>query len=448
MTRNDTTVPERDEQLGALLGALEVPSHAPGFDAALRRRLALEHRRARHRATRRWSVRAAAAVAAVAVAIAVIGLPKSARTPSLAGPGEAQAALVKARVRTALSDLHTLAGVLVATGPGRTAETRWGFTLDAAGDLRLAGPTAGDTLAYDAATGVVRSAEHSASLGGGTLFYSERTGVAPGAPDQGPPTWVLPEEYGAFVRAALAAGSPVVSQTTYRGRAAWALEVDTEPSSIVPGFSGDHLRIVVDQATGMPIRVVETKHGTVLRELRIDDLAVDAPVAAGTFRLAFPASVEVMHSDDGFRRVELGALSAAVGYRPLIPAWVPDGYQLAEVAVARSAAPTGNGNANPPSRMVVSLSYRRGLDQLLVTTRLRGGSTWADPLATGEGYADRPQPTTIASGALAGADAQLVVTPRGLPHLWATTSDLVVTVAGNVGAAELTRVAGSLVRRS
>jgi hypothetical protein len=154
-----------------------------------------------------------------------------------------------------------------------------------------------------------------------------------------------------------------------------------------------------------------------------------------------------MRSDDGFRRVPLAGVAAAAGYRPLVPAWLPAGYHLAEVAVAREAAPTGKEGGNPASRMAVSLSYRRGVDQFLVTTRLRGDGTWSDPLASPEGYVDTPAPVSLAAGALAGADAQLDVSPQTVPHLWALTGSLVVTVGGDLDRAELTRVAASLRER-
>jgi hypothetical protein len=118
------------------------------------------------------------------------------------------------------------------------------------------------------------------------------------------------------------------------------------------------------------------------------------------------------------------------------------GFELATVAVATEAAPTGKEGANPPSRRVVSLEYRRGLDVLLVTTRLRGNGRWDDPLATGEGFVDRPTPVTIA-----GTTWQLLVAPRALPHLWALTGDLVVTVGGDLSAAELKQVAAALAPR-
>jgi hypothetical protein len=371
----NTLEPVRDEELGGLLRALDVPEHGPRFPAELRRRVRDERRRAR----RRRGTRVAALAAAAAAAGVVLGVVQG------HGPQAADAAVVKTRIRTALATVRTLTGVVVATGPRETDDGRWRFALDAAGDLRLEGPRPGDVQVYDAARGVVRSAQHSVSAGGDTLFYAERAGVAPGRL-----TWVLPEQYEVLVRAALADRPSSVAETTYAGRPAWRLDVKTTPTAAAPG---DRLTVVVDRASGMPVRVTESKAGAVLRELRIEELAVDRPLPAATFRLELPAGAEVMRSDDGFRRVPLDRVAAAVGYRPLVPAWVPDGYALAEVAVAGHVA---------------SLSYRRGIEQLVVTTRPRE---------------ERPAPD---------------------PSLSTTRGALSVTVGGDLTRAELARIARSL----
>jgi hypothetical protein len=441
---NETIIPYRDEELGEMLRELSVPEHGPAFHSELRGKLGEQRTAFRRRAHRRWGIRLAAAAAVVAAVGAVVGIPGADRTRGISGPSVASAATVKAEVRHALSSMRTLSGVLTADGPQGGAET-WHFALDAAGDFRLDGPSAGEVITYDASTGVARSAQHSASLGGSTLFYAERRGVAPGAPDQGPPTWILPEQFAAFVRATLAAGDPDVHETVFDGRPAWRLDVDATPNAIVPEFSGDHFQITVDRDTGLPVRVVEMKGGAILHEVRLDDLRVDAALPADEFRLAFPARAEVARSDDGFRRTSLDRVADTVGYRPLVPGSLPAGFALSEVAVARVAAPTGKEGGNPESRMVVSLAYRNGFDELLVTTRLRGSGEWTDPLATGEGFVDHAQPVTLDHGALAGSTAYVLVAPRGVPHLWVETSDQVLTVSGDLSREQLIHLAESLV---
>jgi hypothetical protein len=429
----------RDLELGAALRALDVPDHAPPFFDDLERRLASAPAwPPRRRPRLRFGLRIAAVAAAVGVVATVAGWPRAEETQV------ASAAVVKERVEASLDSLRTLSGVIVTSGPRADDGRRFRFALDAKGDFRLDGPTPGETIAYDSSSGVIRSAAHSASMGGSTLFYAERRGVAPGPPDVEPASWLLPDELGAYVRALLAAGDPGVRDVTYEGRPAWHVEVDTVPNTIVPAFSGDRLEITVDRETGIPVRVVESKAGTVLHELRIEGLAVDAPFPADTFRPAFPANAEVMRSDGGFRRVPLDEVAGLVGYAPLLPSAAPDGFEQSEVAVATDAGRTGTEAGNPASRQVVSLAYRRGLDRFVVTTRLSGSAAWSDPLAPGEGYVDQPERVTIGTGVLAGADAQVLLSPHGVPHLWTVANGLVVTIAGDLSRAELVSVAGSL----
>jgi hypothetical protein len=443
----------RDEVLGNALRQLEVPEHRQSFHADLRRLLAEERiARRRFRGAPKRVNRARLAVALVAALVAVlimaIGIPLVEHSSRLGGPQPVDAALIKAKVRLALGTMRNLRGILVYDGPRKDDEKRWRFTLTAQGDFELDGPGRGEWMAYDASAGIARAAQRSESLGGvGPLFYSERRGLAPGLPDPGPPSWLIPTEMGAFVRALLAADDPRVRVTVYESRPAWTLGVDTVPNAIVPEFTGDRFQITVDQESGMPVRVVERKAGAVIRELRIEDLAVNVKLAPGAFEHAFPAGAEVARMDEGFERVGLDKVGGIVGYQPLVPHWLPDGYKLAEVAVARKSGPTGAEGGNPASRSVVSLSYRRGFDQVLVTTRIAAGGPWSDPLATGEGYVDRPERVVLEAGALAGRPAELLLEPRGIPHLWTRSDALVVTVSGALGKAELLRVAESLERR-
>ncbi len=175
-------------------------------------------------------------------------------------------------------------------------------------------------------------------------------------------------------------------------------------------------------------------------------------LAHETFSLAFPAAAEPNDLEHGFGHVEPARVGQIVGYDPLVPAWLPEGYRPAEVAVHPGIGnPTGVEGSNPPSTDVVSLSYRRGLDQMLVTTRRRHVAgwpdAWTDPLATGEGYRDRPERVILGRGTLSGVEAKLLLVPRNAPHLWALGDELVVTVSGELGRAELVRVAESLEAR-
>lgn len=454
----------RDEALGTALRALETPEHAPGFYTDLHRRLGqegvarradLRKRRLARRGGLRWGVRVAFAAAVATAVWLVAGLPDEGRVPDVVRPKLA-AAQIQARVRTAFAGAETLTGELVARGPsyenayGWEGTQRWRFALTARGDFRLTGLTLEENVAYDAEQGVQRSLNPSESLGGDAhLFAAERTGIAPGPPDPGPIDPILQNDYGAFVRALLAADDLDVRETVYEGKPAWRLDVPAAVNQIVPEHSGDHLAIWVDRETAIPVRVVEQKNGRALDELRVEKLVLDEPLPRTTFSLRFPEGMEVMRSDEGFRRVALDEVAGAVGYDPLAPAWLPEGFELAEVAAAPGAGnPTGTEGGNPPSTDVVSLSYRRGLDQILVTTRLRHvpewPDAWSDPLATGEGYIDEPESVRLRRGALSDVEANVLIVPLNVPHLWALTDDLVVTVSGGLSRVDLVRVAESL----
>jgi hypothetical protein len=451
----------RDELLGEALRELEAPEHRPSFHPELERLLAAEAavRRPvrRPRARLGWALRVAVAAALAALAIVAVDLLRSGDAP---GPGigvqQATAAEIQARVRSALAGLRTLSGELVAEGESYErrydwTSHRWRFVLTERGDFGLTGVGHEENLSYDARRGVRRTLNTSESLGTSDLFPHVERGIAPGPPDSYPADSILMSDYAALVRAFLAAGDPRVVETEYAGRPAWRLDVPVQVNRIVPEFSGDEFSIWVDQETGIPVQIVERKKGRARTELRIEGLAVDAP-SARVRPVRFPPGLEVTRSDGGFRRTSLAGVEALVGYAPLVPAWLPDGFEPAEVAAGPGQVGfTGAEAGNPPSTDVVSLSFRRGFDQIVVTTRLREvpgfAGEWADPLATGEGFRDRPEGVRLRRGALSDVEANVLVVPRNIPHLWAVADELVVTVAGDLSRAELVRVAESLERR-
>jgi hypothetical protein len=241
---------------------------------------------------------------------------------------------------------------------------------------------------------------------------------------------------------ALAAGHDSrVREVDYKGRRAWQLDVDLTPNTIYPDV--DHLSVTVDRATGFPLHVLATLAGRFRGELRLDRLEPNRALKPASFSFRFPPGREVLRTDAGFDQVTLKRAGAIAGYRPLVPARVPRGFALATVAAARSAAPTGPGEANPASRRVVSLAYRRGLEEFVVTTRLRGNSRWRDPFATA-GVPLRGGQVRLARGALAGTPARVVIDARAVPHLWAVTDRLVVTVSGDLSRTQLMAVAEAL----
>jgi hypothetical protein len=440
----------RDEELGAALRLLDVPRHRRGFEAELRALLLdgpaaapaadVPHRPIPHRSRlrRRHGGVAVAVLAAAAVAVTTL-LVLTGRTVE-GGIAPTRAADVQRALAQGWASAHDLTGTLVVRRRLNETEgittTTSSFALAADGSLAIRNDES--LQVYDAGRGVevARGPET-----GGTWFV--RRGLAAAAPDGHPQDdLLLDRSLAAVVRAARADDASAVRELRFAGRAAWELTFVVEPNRL--GFSGDRIAVTVDRGTRLPVRVLETFRGALVQEVRIDDLRTPAAIPRAAFRVGVPAGAEVGESDDGFAPVPLRAARARVRYPPLAPGWLPEGFALASTLVSAEAGPTGNEGMNPPSRRVVSTTYRRGLERVVITTRVRGTGQWTDPLAAGEGFAEQPEALELQTGALRDARAELVVAPRSIPHVWALTDDLVVTVSGDLLPDELVEVASSL----
>jgi hypothetical protein len=360
-------------------------------------------------------------------------------------PRIASAAEVRAAVARAWASARGIAGVLIvdyrAPVVASQQDGRWRFLLTAEGDFRLTGLDHPGVIAYDARSNVERSLSTSASMAGSNeLFASELTGLAPGGPDAGPSSALLDRNLGSVVMALAAGRGGQVREVTYQGRPGWLLDIKVRSSG---ALFPDHLQVTVDRQTGFPVRVIASQDGRTIYQTRIEDLTVNPRVPAAAFSLRFPPGKQVSRTDFGFRHVALRDVRRTVGYTPLVPTFIPGGYRLSEVMVSIKPNPTGT---NPSVGDIVSLSYRRGLDQFIVTTRPVGPNpkAWHDPLYSGPGHVQGTQRVTFSSGVLASRAGHLVIGPSAAPHIWALTDKLVVTVSGDLTRPELLHVAGSL----
>jgi hypothetical protein len=65
-------------------------------------------------------------------------------------------------------------------------------------------------------------------------------------------------------------------------------------------------------------------------------------------------------------------------------------------------------------------------------------------VASGERFADRSEHVCARRGALAGSELNLLIVPRTIPHVWAPTDDLVVSLGGDLSRREPLHLAESL----
>jgi hypothetical protein len=389
-----------------------------------------------------------AVIAIVAVALVFGGEPDDeeaaavAATTAIADVAEAMSSPISLSGGLTITEFTAQTGVPEPVG--RTYTFVW--RVDGSYRYTLADGTFDE--AYDAQLGTRRKVQVAPGFGS---VVEDQTNVAPGPPDGVAPALPVANAMMTVFRAVLAdpSGATVTEETRDDQD---VMVVDTPLNPIGTDPAPDRARLAVDPDSKLPIAVSFLIGGQPWEDIRVDNLAVDAPLGAENFVVAVPGSPRLTPSDGGFRRVASPAeATAAVGYAASVPAFIPSGFKLAEVAVSAEAQSPGATNPDgtqAPAQVangVAFLSYRRGFEQMVVTTR-RGvtplSDRWTDPFGTTPGVEGRA--IELESGRFDGVTASSIQTPPAMPHLWGATDELVFTVSGILTADELTRVANSL----
>jgi len=486
----DATAGHRDPTVGDLLRSIATPDHAPGYWESLDARLeraaepgeaepagaaepaSRAARRHQPRPARRWwrPALAAAALACV-LAFVVFGLPGSDTTQ----PEPATAAEVVARVVAAMGDLRTVQGVMVERDAldGDPAngyvETSTRFWLDDRGDWAQAGAAKGPeawgdgvrTLAFDAAS--ARLIETKEWETGGNATFTEWRDAPVGTPDAGV---VEALRFRAFARVVDAFRAGRLADTTQQGRPTWVLTAERARGEQWPG-KADSIELTVDQTTGMPIGWVLARQGEVIAEQRVDELVVNEPIDPATFAPEPPAGAALRSYDAGYRQLSPSEIAAGLPFPTYVPASVPDGFVQRSAALARREWRDAEAGAQWDALALPAalFAWRRGFDELAVSTRpyarsviydgkSKGARTVEDPFESTFAWMlmrTHPRQVTLRSGALSGLKAHVVVGAWAYPHLWVVVPasagggvTLIVTVAGDATAHELVAVAESL----
>jgi hypothetical protein len=461
----------RDRELGEKLQAIAEPEHGPENWYQMRLRVAAAADERQPRAgfgarlrcalgTRRLRIAfAAAAFAAVAAAAVLFGLP---RAP---GPEPVNAREVLKRALNAWSSGRTwqadavtkVAHWNMSAGTHHYDVTRYHLVRSADGSYHVtqlgqtqhggSGPMTSrrvtDDQVYDASTGVYRRY----TPGRGLVVVKD---YPLGPPDR----WASPltgVDFGATGRALQAAGAFKLEETVVDGRPAWTATCSqialAGPSSPTDDEGWPTYKVTTDKQTWLPVRIQLVEQGVLRAELRYLNVRVNEPLPKDAFTLRSMQGLSSRHLDRGFRRVTLDEARALAAVTPLVPGFVPSGYDLAHVAVARRAL---TANHLVRARHVFALQYTHGFDALTVSTRTVVGAYFSaddDPVDTyGSAFADLTRTEArITSGAYAGVPAHIALaTQSSAPHLWAVKDGVLLTIAGGATAEELLAVANSL----
>jgi outer membrane lipoprotein-sorting protein len=264
----------------------------------------------------------------------------------------------------------------------------------------------------------------------------------------------MPEPYvfGHFTLQSLLDGLAVdqsskLEDTVLNARPVWKIQSKGLPLDAF-GVSPDEVIAYFDQETLFPLKVTEIRDKQIMKETEITDLRINPAFDDTDFAIAIPKDAAVDTMTGPWKTTTLQDLGSQISYRPLVPAYVPEGFSLIWVRTAKDAGASGPEGLNPQNRDVVTLVYGRGLQRLMVTTRLAGkGHEWLDPHAF-EGQLNADTKTlTIEGGAYNDVKVSLVTGFGTQPHIWVVGATLVTTVIGDVSAAELEKVFSSLKRQ-
>lgn len=363
-------------------------------------------------------------------------------------------------VNGALANSQSISGTVTADGGGEPVPaTTYSFLRSADGSYRVRAPDIGWTEAYDATHGTLVV---DGSPPGAQPVHVASSGLAPGPPD---PTagsdGALGDPLAAIVHLMEIGGNRAVTKLGDNGPTQYVIDADLPiPGSaayrdsglgVLPGLGrfastggADHVRVVIDEQLQLPVDVQVTKDQGTVVHLRFTNLQVGQQPGRSAFTVPAPAGLTAV--DRGFTSVDLPQVKSKVGYTPVTPGFLPRDFELVAVAVqARPPArsPSTAGGRNPPDQDVTVLTYRRGADVVVVTTRRftsQAGRLWHDPFAASGPGASHD--VTISSGAFINVQAHAGSSP--INHVWGQNQRLVFTVSGTLSLSQLERVASSL----
>lgn len=336
----------------------------------------------------------------------------------------------------------------ILVGPGRRPRP-YRLTLASDGSFRWSAADGVDDVAYDASLGraveVFPGGSDSESVYGspGDASAFVATDIPPGGPDRLVP---VPPPLGSladYVTALGRSGDPRVAPSTFVDRPTWHYDGPVK-RDLLGADSPDEATIQVDQESGVLLLVELTSRGEPFQRITAASVEEGETTDRSGFRREPKEGTDEATIPHGFIPRSLGEADRDVGYGLLVPSKVPEGFRLTSVTVDREIpSATGAERMNPQAVRIATLQWRRGFWSFTVTLRPKGGGSWTDPFGA-EGFDFDSQPVRLPLPGRAPLVGELVLDAPARPHLWGITGDVVVTLDGDLGAAELRSVAGSL----
>jgi hypothetical protein len=193
-----------------------------------------------------------------------------------------------------------------------------------------------------------------------------------------------------------------------------------------------------DPRTLVPLRVRETRHGMVTR-----DVAATLGIrAAGAFRPLHVVNT-VNRVRDGFVRSTPARAAAALPFPVSMPTALPDGYALDHSGYAARGNAIGPEASFPRSRGLFAARFSRGIEPLELTIRGATG-TLAKDWDENDPFGGECAAETTSTAMVGATPAQFAYGEFGSARLWWRAGTTLYTLSGALSKAQLVAVANSL----
>jgi len=392
----------------------------------------------------RFGMAAAGAAAAVTVIVLLFGVPGVHDS----GPQVSLAAQVLSKMTSSFGTVRTLTaddvGVDYQNG-GSPVTTRSRILLAANGDGRADDKHGTWATIRNTALGSLWSLERT---GGRLVVRQVSTGLPAGSVFSNPgdsASFFMGAGYGTALRALLAADQKGmdVRTSTLDGRPTWTVTFAEHATK------DEEIRLIVDQQTGLVFGSSWRENGRLLWEHHVENARINEPLDPALFRppassQSDPGGATPTRQDHGFKRVSLEGVRGVVGYVPLVPAQVPEGFVLADVTASAKSA---GGQGQPGRLPLVSMVYRRGLGSFTVAVMPPGDYGLNDFAGGAFTGGDLSQSVTLKGGAMSGSRADVFIGLwAGVAQVYVHSGDvpLDVVIRGELTREELLAVAESL----
>jgi outer membrane lipoprotein-sorting protein len=235
------------------------------------------------------------------------------------------------------------------------------------------------------------------------------------------------------------------SEITYANAKAWSLEYDTNP---IMAAEQEHVKLVVDQATGLPVQLETTVNGKPDSEASLANLQVNPAFDNSQMHVVIPTGATLVDSTKpGSQGIANGVTTYGTGVtgspKGALPTTTADGFTTKEIWTSDHSADNANGacKTNPDQHVATHIDQtsRRGLLAYSVTSM--DLSTCSAPdirdLMTDFDHSIKTKTVVAAGGVMKGTEFDIYLQPDHSFFIYGKNNAIASYAQGNLTLADI-----------